>query len=511
MTNKTAKKKSKEKRDKKDKKKKQKTKSGSSKKPKNYNSSFSSLVSTGSEGSLQLGDDGSSKGSSSAFECNASDFAFGGNFGESASSLKLPEEYEEEKDEPKSELDVYLASLEEPNPYKTQYITINPEERKARGGRLAGYGSSSRSLTASCKSLPTLDESDAAWLFDKESDDLGSSISSGSKLDPSFKEKLLKDGLLDDAALKAKKKNGKHKKEKQPKNKSKQKLSKELFNLLNLDPYRKKARKKYSDYDVKACFQVFPELAREKYEFTVFDEEDKVSLYPLSMLLALGASKVTVKCCYEAYPDALHHIDDNLGSPLHYAAEFEGTKDVIEYLGGQDDEAFMCVNEDERTPLHLAAMNDAPLPTLAAILAANPDALMQGDCDGNTPLHLACSEEAELDIIEEMMDENKRVCVAKSNSGATPLHLAIFQESSFKVIDSMVASNVKSLEVADEKGRIPLHVAASSDVSAKIVQLLINKYPAGVQACTSRGKTPYALAKKAKRDHNIRAMLKHDH
>ena len=468
------------------------------------------------EVSLPLVKDGTPKGSSSVLKCSASDFAFGGNilFEESASSpLKVFEDEQKEETE-LSELDAYLASLQEPNPYKSQYITINPNERGVRRGLLAGYRSSSiRNLTASCKGLPELDASDAAWFFDKESDDLGLGIDSGSKLDPALREKLCKGGLLYYGALEAdknKNKKEKQKEAKQPKKKSKKKLSKELFRLLNIDPYRKKMRKKYSDYEVRGCFQDCPELAMRKYAFTAFGGEDKVRMYPLSMLLALGASKATVKCCYEAYPDALNHVDNNLGSPLHYAAEFKGAKDVIEYLGEQDGGAFMCVNEDERTPLHLAAMNDAPLPTVASILAANPEALMKGDCDGNTPLHLACSEEAELDIIEEMMDENKNVCVAKSNWGATPLHLAIFQESSFKVIDSMVASNVKSLEVADEKGRLPLHLAASSDVSAEMVQLLVNKYPAGVRARTSRGKTPYRLAKKAKRDHNVRAMLKYD-
>ena len=109
-------------------------------------------------------------------------------------------------------------------------------------------------------------------------------------------------------------------------------------------------------------------------KFTVFEE--KVETYPLAMLIALGASKDTIKYCYKAFPKALKFVDRNIGCPLHYAAEFEGAKDVIEFLGKEASDAFLCVDRDDRTPLHHAAVSEASYPTIAAILAGNPKALL---------------------------------------------------------------------------------------------------------------------------------------
>ena len=486
--------KKKKKKEKKDKKRSKKAKKHKDKRNSSLSSLNSSFELNESSSSLKLGD---SCGSSSVFNESATNFAFGEassnslNFGASQSGLVFGAE--EEDDEPIDE-----------NPYKTQYITINPNERRYV------------ERAASIRNLPKLDAEDADWLFEPDSSQTGlglaDQIGKEIKLNDDLERKLLREGYIDngeDEEAGKKSKKSKNKEKHKKKKRSRSKRTKDLLYSLSLDPYKKKSRKKFEDEEVRSCFEDYPDLAGEKYGFSFFEGHENLEIYPLSMLCALGASIATVKSCYEGFPKALLHVDPCIGTAMHYASSFDSaSNEVLAFLGKQQPNVMSTVNAEKRTPLHSAILSGAPLSTISTLIELYPKAVLMEDEDGNTPLHTACEEEAELAILEEMMDEFPEACAIKSKSGATPLHLAVFHEASYEIIDSMVATNVKSLEVMDGKGRLPLHVAASCGTDIEIIKLFIQKHPGGAEVRTKAGKTPFGAAKKAKRSKEVLALLK---
>jgi len=299
-----------------------------------------------------------------------------------------------------------------------------------------------------------------------------------------------------------------------PESNSDQKPSQQLFALLDLDPSQKKERKQYSDAQVLALLEGWPDLARDKYEFKAFQGENRhqhdvaALVYPLSMLCALGASKEAIIRCYMAHPSALSEVDNALGCPLHYACAYHAKEGLVRFLCKKEPSITTLVDvEHKRTPLHVATMHDAPIEVISVLILKGLTALTMPDNNGNTPLHLACQEDADFQVIQALAQAQPAVCVAQSSSGATPLHLALFHELPHTMIQTLVQANVKALEVADSKGRLPLHVAVGAETTPKTMQFLVDQYPGACQVENNHGRTPYATAKKHGKGKEILSVL----
>jgi hypothetical protein len=111
-------------------------------------------------------------------------------------------------------------------------------------------------------------------------------------------------------------------------------LEDQFFLLLNHDPDCKKTL--FDDSAIRQVIQDDPKVCKRKYKFDSVEE----SIYPLSMLCALGAELETIILAYEEYPQALTYSDDFIGTPLHYACAFQApSKCVVSFFFSPCDRA----------------------------------------------------------------------------------------------------------------------------------------------------------------------------
>lgn len=260
-----------------------------------------------------------------------------------------------------------------------------------------------------------------------------------------------------------------------------------LFQMLNMDPHDVIAG--FKPKAVGVLIDENPEICSVKYSFDFFSKP----AYPLSMLGALHAGTKVLEKCIKAYPDALEHCDDWLGTPLHYACAYQAKLDVVKVLETAD----VAANFMQRTPLHMACMFCASTDVILHLLAAGKQSAQKPDKDGYLPLHLACFVGVDWEVIDKLTSLYPMACLARSNdSGSTPLHLALKQNLSLPIIKTLVKGHQAALEIEDEKGRVPLHVAISFGSDSKIVKHLRKCNPDMVYHENHDGKTPLDLASK---------------
>jgi hypothetical protein len=105
---------------------------------------------------------------------------------------------------------------------------------------------------------------------------------------------------------------------------------------------------------IRQVIQDDPKVCKRKYKFDSVEE----SIYPLSMLCALGAELETIILAYEEYPQALTYSDDFIGTPLHYACAFQApSKCVVSFLLSMRPSLKSSVNMAGRSPIALAKLN----------------------------------------------------------------------------------------------------------------------------------------------------------
>lgn len=447
------------------------------------------------------------------------------------------------------------------NPYKTRYVTINPDD--------ASYASQS---VFTHSDLPELNEADAEWLHVADEDD-DMSIASRIKtlnMSTNFQQRLRKKGLIesdsdsdsDDDSIqlstpvKSPKKirvavrksptktiparsvpgratssmsvltinslsddgpatgtdDGEGKDGKKKKTKLKKadmaKARKEFFEQINWNPKKKKEKKNYDDAKTRSVLEKHPWLAKEKLEVDFIVKGKKSLVYPLSLICALGGTKKTVVLCYAAHKEAVKDIDDGLGCPLHYACAFHAEEGMVRFLYKQHPKSVLSIGLHNRTPLHTAAWSETTPVILHFLAKKCPEALYLEDDQGNRPLHIACREGADLAVIRELAPSaHADVCTTQTKSGATALHLALFHELPLAVIQFLVQRNADIIKIADGKGKLPLHVALAVEKTPKeTIAFLVEAYPAS-KKIEIKNRKPYAIAKKHGFPKDVLALL----
>ena len=454
-----------------------------------------------------------------------------------------------------SEEEVKKLEPDPENPYKTRYVTINPDD--------ASYASQS---VFTHSDLPELNEADAEWLHVADEDD-DLSIASRIKtlnMSTNFQNRLRKKGLIEsdsdsdddsihltNTPVKSPKKirvavrksptktvpgrttssmsvltvhslsddggataeeDGKDISTKKKKTKLKKAdmahARKEFFAQINWNPKKKKEKKNYDDTKTRSVLEKHPWLAKEKLEVDFIVKGKKSLVYPLSLICALGGTKKTVVLCYAAHKEAIRDIDDGLGCPLHYACAFHAEEGMVRFLYKQYPKSVLSIGLHNRTPLHTAAWSETTPVILHFLAKKCPEALFMEDDQGNRPLHISCREGADLAVIRELAPSaHADVCLTQTKSGATALHLALFHELPLTVIQFLVERNADMIKLVDGKGKLPLHVSLAVEKTPKeIIAFLVEKYPASKQV-EIKNKKPYAIAKKHGFPRDVLALL----
>mmetsp|Transcript_19039 Transcript_19039/g.28725 ORF Transcript_19039/g.28725 Transcript_19039/m.28725 type:complete len:271 (+) Transcript_19039:51-863(+) len=170
----------------------------------------------------------------------------------------------------------------------------------------------------------------------------------------------------------------------------------DFFQLLDFKPWIETEREKFDNAAVLCYVKRKPDAVKVKYDFS-----DRVSglrnggqnrtlgIYPLSRLLALGASLKLIKLVYQIFPDALYHANSFRSTPIHTACAYQSNHHIVQYLVERYPEAIRLTNKHAYLPLHSACERQASIHVIRYLVGKYPEALLRKTKLGKTPLDCA--------------------------------------------------------------------------------------------------------------------------
>ncbi|XP_046634899.1 serine/threonine-protein phosphatase 6 regulatory ankyrin repeat subunit B-like isoform X2 [Daphnia pulicaria] len=176
--------------------------------------------------------------------------------------------------------------------------------------------------------------------------------------------------------------------------------------------------------------------------------------------------------------------DKNGVTPLHWAAYFETTTDIISRILKRFLVDINCRDVNGSTALHYAIMASNVI-TARCLLKKGADPTVR-DNKGYTPLHIAAEMDKDSDILN-LLVSNEKVDINETTSQdrRTAVHLAIIKSN--VTAAHFLLSNGANPSVADKYGRTPLHWAALLAKDMNIVALLLNHKGTNVNYLDNEG------------------------
>lgn len=194
----------------------------------------------------------------------------------------------------------------------------------------------------------------------------------------------------------------------------------EFFSMINFDLTDAQDRANYDDIAVKKYIRRCPEALKAKYDFPVGGRSRlTISRYPLSTLVALGASLSTVKLAIKANHSALQASLDFQSTVLHTACSSAPTNmDVVRYIYNKYPAAIRATTKLVFLPLHNACQAKQPnLELVQFLVEEHPDALMAINKLGDTPLRTAQrNKDMQPEVLEFLNGETSQVFSLEENS-----------------------------------------------------------------------------------------------
>jgi hypothetical protein len=158
---------------------------------------------------------------------------------------------------------------------------------------------------------------------------------------------------------------------------------------------------------------------------------------------------------YNAYPQAIHLLDNHGHAPLFYAKM--DTRSFLEAQLEWERQAREETHPDEqgRLPIHrfLHESPDAPVGTVELMISANPDSATARDNTGCNPLHYACN----VDIVRFLLDSNEDYLKEANSSGELPLHIAC-REERWSVINCILEKSDHGVSTRNTDGKLPIEL-----------------------------------------------------
>lgn len=244
----------------------------------------------------------------------------------------------------------------------------------------------------------------------------------------------------------------------------------ELYTLLNVDPHTVHDTT-LQEERILSLLASNPEYCSEKFKLEAFSE----SVYPLSILCAIGASVSAVTTCRDTFPDAIQACDSYVGTPLHYACSYQASLEIVQFLVEANPDMLTKTNRFGRSALHMACMFAAEPTVVGFLLDQLPSLATQVDTESMTPLHICCDSNANnTTLLQTLFDSasGTDACLCPNAQGQLPLHMAVQASASKDSIERLVQACPASTKVADHQGKTATALASSLKLDDSIVLLL---------------------------------------
>lgn len=215
-----------------------------------------------------------------------------------------------------------------------------------------------------------------------------------------------------------------------------------------------------------------------------------------------------VKCLYDFYPRMAYSKDIQGDLPLHYAARYTQSIELIQYLLQANPSATKCKGDNDYIPLQCAIYNEHPpsrYEIMKTLLQVDRSSAMVANPDGDSALHLAVDNECDPKVIQLLISAYPEASRIANDIGMLPLHSACHLKRSYvsTVIKVLLNANPDGVRARNLDGWLPAHVAAQFS-NTEVLKAIIDAYPAATMIVSNEGTgTPLHHAVQGKNVSNI--------
>lgn len=188
-----------------------------------------------------------------------------------------------------------------------------------------------------------------------------------------------------------------------------------------------------------------------------------------------------VRCLFNFYPRMASTRDNGGDLPIHYAARYSGSVDVIQYLLQANPGATKHRGEGDLVPLQCGFFNESRnrLNIVKCLLEADPSAAAIIGADGDTALHMAAVQECELPLMERLVSAFPGAAMVQNDIGLLPLHTACYSKKSIAIVKLLLNVYPEGARIPSLSGMLPANIAAEYS-SAEVLAEVLGAYPAAI-------------------------------
>jgi ankyrin repeat protein len=191
-----------------------------------------------------------------------------------------------------------------------------------------------------------------------------------------------------------------------------------------------------------------------------------------------------VRCLYNFYPRMANAKDNEGDLPLHYAARYSESTDMIQFLLQANAPATKIRGEGSLVPLHDALFNESThrAQIVKCLLDADPGAAKMLNSDGDTSFHIALDQECGHEILDQLIKFFPEGLKISNDIGYLPLHVACFTKDFPRTkenVDLLLNAYMIAAGTPSASGFLPAHIAAEHSTH-DVLESLLSAYPEAI-------------------------------
>lgn len=257
-------------------------------------------------------------------------------------------------------------------------------------------------------------------------------------------------------------------------------------------------------------------IARADPLATVKECNQPISATPGHLIAAVRHPRIeVVRCLYNFYPRMAMAKDNDGDEPLHYAARYSESIEMIQFLLQANPAATKVRGEGNLIPLQNALFNESEhrVSIVKSLLDADPSAASVLNSDGDTVFHLAINQECCVDLLQHLLTAYPFGLAVQNDIGHLPLHAACLTKDlprSLENVQLLLTHYPQAAKVPCIYGHIPAHIAAESSIP-QVLQSVLAVYPQGLHyACPEDNlNTPLIKAVISSNEDNVHFITTH--
>lgn len=190
-----------------------------------------------------------------------------------------------------------------------------------------------------------------------------------------------------------------------------------------------------------------------------------------------------VRCLFNFYPRMASSKDTAGDTPIHYAARYTDSVDMIKFLLQMSPESTKVQGDQNLVPLQCAVFNESAhrLDIVKTLIEADSTAARMTNVEGDTAMHKALEGECDIELTELLLKVYPDALKVQNDLGHLPLHTVSYSKKKPRTLKMLLQKYPDAVKVESSSGQLPIHIAAELS-SAEMFDDLVTVDPDSVHA-----------------------------